>query len=88
MFNPATPYNVWRLTNELLEYKKVFYMDEENQVPITDPDICLADKIILYIADDDMQETAIQNLIDSTGISTKRHLFAEDMWNSYEFTMN
>lgn len=88
MFNPATPYNVWRLTNELLEYKKVFYMDEENQVPITDPDICLADKIILYIADDDMQETAIQNLIDSTGISTKRHFFAEDMWNSYEFTMN
>ena len=34
MFNPATPHNVWRLTDELLQYDRVFYMDEENLDPL------------------------------------------------------
>ncbi len=88
MFNPATPHNVWRLTDELLEYPEVFYMDEENVQIITDErledKLRGAEKIILYVADDDSQETAIDNLIMSTKMTEKNHIFNEDMWNTYE----
>ncbi|MBO6197371.1 MAG: hypothetical protein J6O03_07800 [Butyrivibrio sp.] len=85
MFNPKTPQNVWRLTDELLEYPKVFYMDEENLDKITDPAVTGADKIILYAADDELQEDAFENLFDSCKkLSAMSSVFTEDMWTTYE----
>ncbi len=85
MFNPATPQNVWRLTDELLEYPKVYYMDEENTAPVTDPSVTGASKIILYAADDDFQDEAFDNLLGSCrNLSTMTRVFSEDMWSTYE----
>ena len=85
MFNPSTPQNVWRLTDELLVYPKVFYMDEENLEKIDDPEIVSAGKIILYAADDDVQQQAFENLFDSCQkLSSMERLFGEDMWTVYE----
>jgi hypothetical protein len=85
MFNPATPQNVWRLTDELLEYPKVYYMDEENTEPITDSTVTSASRIILYAADDDFQNEAFDNLLGScTNLSTMTRVFSEDMWTTYE----
>ncbi|MCR5404754.1 MAG: hypothetical protein K6E91_13190 [Butyrivibrio sp.] len=85
MFNPATPQNVWRLTNELLQYPKVFYMDEENLAPLTDPDVTSATKIILYAADNDLQSEAFKNLTTSCkNLTSMTVKFTEDMWTSYE----
>ena len=85
MFNPSTPQNVWRLTDELLEYPKVFYMDEENVEKITDPEVTGADKIILYAADNDLQEKAFENLFESCkGLRSMEDVFTEDMWTVYE----
>ncbi|MBQ3796639.1 MAG: hypothetical protein II842_10205 [Butyrivibrio sp.] len=83
MFNPATPHNVWRLTNEILEYPEVFYMDEENLEPVTDERVLAAEKILLYVADDDQQEDAINGLIKATGLTEKEQVFTEDMWSTY-----
>ena len=84
MYNPATPQNVWRLTDELLQYDRVFYMDEENLEPLTEAEITGASEITLYAADDPMQIEAFGNLLDSCpGISTMAPLFVEDMWSSY-----
>ena len=85
MFNPATPHNVWRLTDELIEYDEVFYMDEENLEDIIDEKVITAKKIILYVADDDYQYEAIQNLMDSNQTITNSKLLSmEDMWKTYE----
>ena len=84
MFNPATAHNVWRLTDELLCYPKVFYMDEENLDPITEERIIAADRIILYAADDDCQQQAFANLLQSTGLSVMSSIDTEDMWTTYE----
>ena len=86
MFNPATPQNVWRLTDELLEYPKVFYMDEENAEKITDEEVVDSDRLILYMADDDLQKAAVDNLMDSTGLRNITWIAHEDMWNTYEVT--
>lgn len=85
MYNPATAYNVWRLTDELLEYDKVFYMNEENLEPLTDTSVIDAEKIILYVADEDCQEQAIENLTNAChNIETKTYISGEDMWTTYE----
>ncbi|WP_029231884.1 hypothetical protein [Butyrivibrio sp. VCB2006] len=84
MYNPATPHNVWRLTDELLEYDKVFYMDEENTEPITEDNLINAGKIILYVADDESQDEALDNLKKSTGKEQMELQSFEDMWVTYE----
>ncbi len=84
MFNPKTPQNVWRLTDELLEYPKVFYMDEENLDKLTDSEVTSAKKLILYAADDEVQKEALQNLLDSCSLSTLDYVSSEDMWCTYE----
>ena len=86
MYNPATPVNVWRLTDELLEYPEVFYMDEENLEVLTDERVTSADRIILYAADDDLQNAAFENLQDSADLHSIRWVASEDMWNTYEVT--
>ena len=60
-------------------------MDEENLDKITDPAVTGADKIILYAADDELQEDAFENLFDSCKkLSTMSSVFTEDMWTTYE----
>jgi hypothetical protein len=84
MYNPATPHNVWRLTDELLQYPRVYYMNEENYEVITDSEVVDADKIVLYIADDDFQKFALDNIEKSTGLETRELINTEDMWCTYE----
>lgn len=85
MFNPKTPHNVWRLTNEILEYPKVYYMDETNLSEITDPEVVNAKKIILYVADEDHQQEAIDGLIRSCkNLSDITWISLEDMWTTFE----
>ena len=84
MFNPVTPQNVWRLTDELLQYDRVFYMDEENLEPLAEADIVGADSIVLYAADSFHQPEAFENLLTSCdNLSEMAPLFVEDMWSSY-----
>ena len=85
MFNPATPHNVWRLTDEILEYDKVFYMDESNLQRITDPEIVNADKVILYVADEDHQKEAIKEFVNSCkNLSDITWISSEDMWTTFQ----
>ncbi len=85
MFNPATPQNVWRLTDELLGYPKVFYMDEENLDRLTDKEVTSSDCIILYAADDEVQKEAFENLFNSCEkLSEMTFVAQEDMWTTYQ----
>ncbi|SFC17226.1 hypothetical protein [Butyrivibrio sp. YAB3001] len=90
MFNPATPHNVWRLTDELICYSKVYYMDEENLEPIREKSFANIDKAILYVADDDLKEAAIDNLLSALGEGNNssdsylmKQLSEEDMWTTF-----
>lgn len=85
-FNDATPDNVWRLTNELLEYPKGFYVSEENTDTITDKDFCDATSLSVYIADCDNKEEVIENILGSNPhVTDYEEVFKEDMWSMYHF---
>lgn len=85
MFNPATPHNVWRLTDEILQYDKVFYMDGSNLSEVTDPEVINAKKVILYAADEDHEQEAIDQLVSSCkNLSDITWISSEDMWTTFE----
>ena len=85
MFNPVTAHNVWRLTDEILEYDKVYYMDESNLQRVTDPEIVNADKVILYVADEDHQQEAIEEFVNGCkNLSDITWISSEDMWTTFE----
>ena len=85
-FNDATPDNVWRLTNELLEYPKGFYVSEGNTDTITDKDFCDATSLSVYIADCDNKEEVIENILESNPhVTDYEEVFKEDMWSMYHF---
>ncbi|RKM59831.1 hypothetical protein D6855_08580 [Butyrivibrio sp. CB08] len=85
MFNPVTAHNVWRLTDEILEYPEVYYMDETNLDKVTDERVVNASRIILYVADEDCQSKAIDNLLDSCdNLSEITWISLEDMWTTFE----
>ena len=87
MFNPATPHNVWRLTDELLQYDRVFYMNEENLDPLTEQGVVNSDKIVLYVADDDYKNDAIGNLVNSCkNLDSIKEVDSEDMWTTCEIS--
>ncbi len=89
MFNPATPHNVWRLTDELLVYPKVFYMDEENLEPLSEKEIAelknvSGGDVVLYAADNDLRDAAIEVFMDEMGLKEASVVSTEDMWSTYE----
>lgn len=84
MFNEATPDNIWRLTDELLEYPELFYVDESNTDIIEDDKVRNADTLLVYAADHDNQDALLDKLLESNGkLSTCEQVSKKDMWTLY-----
>ena len=87
MYNSATPDKVWWITNELLEYPKVYFVDQENDAAIDDEMIASSDKLIVYAADDDNQTRVLQMIVDSSDkLDSYKEVGHEENWTTYEIT--
>ena len=85
LYNSATPDKVWWITNEILEYPKVYFVSEENDVAIDDEVILSSDKVIVYAADDENQEKMIKMIVDANENLTEATQVAhEENWTTYE----
>ena len=86
MYHDQTPDNVWRLTDELLEYPQMYFMSEANKAPVTDQTIVSARKLLVYAADYDTQKESLQGILDSNPNLTGYDVISKkDMWTLYEF---
>jgi hypothetical protein len=86
VYNSATPMNVWRLTKELLEYPKAYYMDSADTAPIEDETIKTADSLQVYMADSDDSQAQLKNILDSDpGLQGYEVISTKDMWTLYHF---
>lgn len=87
MYNSATPDKDWWITNELLEYSRIYYIDQENDEKITDEEILGSSKIIVYAADDDNKEKMLKMLVDSSdNLESYEEVGHEENWTTYEVT--
>lgn len=85
MYNPATPMNVWRLTDELLVYPEEYFMDATNMDPVSDKEICNSKKILIYAADCDTIDKEIENVLECNKyLSSFKTVRRNDMWTLYE----
>ncbi len=84
LYNDATPDNIWRLTDELLVYDRLFYVSEAKKGSLTDDDICTADSLLVYAADHENRDELIGELSKiNPGYTECKEVYTKDMWTLY-----
>ncbi|MBP3736492.1 MAG: hypothetical protein J6I56_05690 [Lachnospiraceae bacterium] len=88
IYNNSTPYNIWRLTNELFEHDALYYMNPDNLSPLEDETILASDDLLVYVADSHTADDMLRLVAESGTKAPRRitHVFQEDMWNLYELS--
>lgn len=85
IYNSATPDNIWRLTDELLVYDKLYYVNSDNLEAIDDSEIANADILAIYVADNDNRDNILNVLMKAnSNASWTGKISQKDMWTVYE----
>lgn len=64
-YNEASEANVWRLSDELMEFPRVYLASQGNAERITDSTIVNSRRLLVYVADYDEKEKCLENLLQS-----------------------
>lgn len=84
MYNDATPDNIWRITDELLMYDELFYVNEADTDAITDEKLLEAEHVVIYAADHENRDRIIEKLSDQNIKVKKTNVIpGKDMWTVY-----
>lgn len=85
LYNEATPHNVWRLTDELLEYPQVYMAGLQDSSVITDEGIKGGEQLIVYVADyEDNLNRACQMLEGYEPLEEAKLVANKGLWTVYE----
>lgn len=77
--------NVWRLSDELMVYPRIYLANQNNEEPITDEVITDSEKLLVYVADKDDKEKCLENLLLSNeNLSSYREVAKKNLWTLYE----
>lgn len=83
-YNEASSANVWRLSDELMKYPRIYLASQGNRELITDETITESKKLLVYVADYDNQEACLQTLLNSNKNLTGYEKVAEkNLWTLY-----
>ncbi len=84
-YNDASPDNVWRLSDELMEYEKVYLASQGNPAPIEDEEIVKSDRLLVYVADYEDKEKCLEGLLRvNESLSQYRKAAEKGLWTLYE----
>ncbi len=85
-YNEDTPANVWRLSDELMEYDRIYLVSQGNKDPITDEAICNSDKLVVYVTDDENMEQYSEMILSANSNVGEQQLIAKkELWTIYQF---
>lgn len=88
-YNEASPDNVWRLSNELMEFPEIYLASQGNPEAITDETIINSNKLIVYAADHEHQQGSLEGLINSCKKTMSFQIIAKKgLWTLYEVNEN
>ena len=77
--------NVWRLSDELMVYPRIYLANQNNKELITDTVITGSDRLLVYVADKDNKEACLENLLQSNENLSSYSVVAEkNIWTLYE----
>lgn len=84
-YNEASPDHIWRLSDELMVYPRVFLAQEGNPEPVTDETIRESESLLVYAADHERREDCLEGLLSVNERLTQCRVVAEKgMWTLYE----
>lgn len=77
--------NVWRLSDELMVYPRIYLANQNNKELITDTVLTGSDRLLVYVADKDDKEACLENLLQSNENLSSYSVVAEkNLWTLYE----
>lgn len=84
-YNSASESNVWRLSDELMEYPEIYLASEDNMDELTDETLNTSDRVLAYVADHESGTACLDRLFESNAKLTEYRLIAEKgLWKLYE----
>lgn len=84
-YNDASSDNIWWLSDELMEYPKVYLASQGNSEPVTDKTITESESLLVYVADYEDQEACLKGLLEVNSSLTTYNVVAEKgLWTLYE----
>ena len=84
-YNDASSDNIWWLSDELMEYPKVYLASQGNQELITDETIRSSESLLVYVADYENKEACLRGLLEVNSQLTTYDVVAQKgLWTLYE----
>ena len=86
-YNEASSDNIWRLSDELMVYPKVYLASQGNAEPLKDEEILGSRRLLVYVADYENQEDCIYRLLESAPhLDSCRIVARKGLWTFYELS--
>lgn len=83
-YNEASPANVWRLSNELMEVPEVYLASMGNPAPITDSRITSSEELLVYVADYEEKESCLEQLLQvNEKLSSYEEIVRKEIFTLY-----
>ncbi len=83
-YNEASADNIWRLSDELMAYPRVFLAQEGNPEPITDRTVTESESLLVYAADHERRKECLEGLLSvNGGLRDCREVAGKGLWALY-----
>lgn len=77
--------NVWRLSDELMVYPRIYLANQNNDEAISDEVLTESEKLLVYVADREDKEACLENLLNNNEkLSGYRVVATKSLWTLYE----
>lgn len=84
-YNEASSDNIWRLSDELMEYPRVYLASQGNKEPIEDEVLLGSESLLAYVADYEDKEACLERLVEENNNLSSWQVVAEKgLWTLYE----
>lgn len=85
-YNGAQTWCVWDSTDELLEYPKVYFLEQSSTDPIMDETILNATELVVYVSNIGEENTAIERVLENvSGVSSYELKYQDKFCDVYLF---
>ena len=83
-YNEASADNIWRLSDELMAYPRVYLAQEGNPEPITDRTVTESESLLVYAADHERRKECLEGLLSvNGGLRDCREVAGKGLWTLY-----
>ena len=84
-YNEASADHVWWISDQLMEFSKVYFASQGNADLITDPIITESEKLLVYVADYEDPKKCLENLlVCNKQLTGYNEIGKKKLWTLYE----